>query len=532
MTPFSAWTLLPLLSVTLAVGFTSMRLGRRAGVALQILCVIQAGWVAALILLDSGAVAWAERLLPAGMLLAGAFVQAARELAPKRLSRRVVVFAWTAAALVALIGLVAPRALYGPGARGMGPLFIPLALASTVGTLATMRLLLSLAREQVPPRERRRRTALLLANMFGALGGGGAIALHITDLLPIGFGAPWLLASVVTAAYAVWSSEDVRGRELLRQGAVETSVTAVMAALLVLALFFVVPRLVPSGDVFSPTGAVITLLLLIPLEPLRRLVTDRVLGVVFRAPIAVRELTSALEAEQTRAEHAERLAELGRVASAVAHEIRNPLGVILAETRLLEREGASAEGTHAIRAQVGRASHFVEDLLRYARPRPLEFVELDLGAAVQKAATEAARTLDGAEARLVLPQDVRAVIEADRFGLEDVVRNLVSNALIATVGVPSGRVWLEIAEEPAHVCIRVEDNGPGVPPEIASRLFQPFVTGRGRDERHPGTGLGLAISARLAERHGASLSYERSSSGGARFVARWPRRPSATGEKR
>jgi signal transduction histidine kinase len=62
-----------------------------------------------------------------------------------------------------------------------------------------------------------------------------------------------------------------------------------------------------------------------------------------------------------------------------------------------------------------------------------------------------------------------------------------------------------------------------VPREIEDRLFQPFVTGRGRDHRHPGTGLGLAIAQRWIARHGGSLRHERPAEGGARFVVALPR---------
>jgi signal transduction histidine kinase len=75
---------------------------------------------------------------------------------------------------------------------------------------------------------------------------------------------------------------------------------------------------------------------------------------------------------------------------------------------------------------------------------------------------------------------------------------------------------------PGAVEVIVEDDGPGVPREIEATLFQPFVTGRGRDAKHPGTGLGLAIAARWVERHGGSIRHERPEGGGARFVVRWP----------
>jgi signal transduction histidine kinase len=83
------------------------------------------------------------------------------------------------------------------------------------------------------------------------------------------------------------------------------------------------------------------------------------------------------------------------------------------------------------------------------------------------------------------------------------------NAAIAVSEQEGGRVWIRARREQGEVVVSVEDNGPGVPRELLATLFQPFVTGRGRDAKHPGTGLGLAIAARWVERHGGSLRHER-----------------------
>ncbi|HLM75601.1 MAG TPA: ATP-binding protein, partial [Polyangiaceae bacterium] len=115
-------------------------------------------------------------------------------------------------------------------------------------------------------------------------------------------------------------------------------------------------------------------------------------------------------------------------------------------------------------------------------------------------------------------------IEADRAAFQDVATILAQNAAIAVDGVEGGRVSIRARSDGDYVEVVVEDNGPGVPAAIEPSLFQPFVTGRGRDARHPGTGLGLAIAARWVERHGGSLRHERRAEGGARFIARWPRR--------
>jgi signal transduction histidine kinase len=131
-----------------------------------------------------------------------------------------------------------------------------------------------------------------------------------------------------------------------------------------------------------------------------------------------------------------------------------------------------------------------------------------------------------------LPDGTRP-LEADRAAFADVATILVENAAIAG----ARAITIEVRAEGDAVVVVVEDDGPGVPAAIEARLFEPFVTGRGRDAAHPGTGLGLAIAARWVTRHGGTLRHERPghtanaanaanaspSAGGARFVARWPR---------
>ena len=94
---------------------------------------------------------------------------------------------------------------------------------------------------------------------------------------------------------------------------------------------------------------------------------------------------------------------------------------------------------------------------------------------------------------------------ADPHALADVVAELLGNA-IASGG---SRIVVQGRRERDAIEIHVEDDGPGVPAAIESRLFQPFVTGRGRDARYPGTGLGLAIAKRWMERHGGTIQHQR-----------------------
>lgn len=508
-----------LFAVSMAASFTAARFVRRTGRGLLLVCLLLGGWSGALLLLEESAWGWAERLLPSGMLLAGAFLHAAADLSGWR-RPRMVWATWAASAAVAAIGLTAPRLLYGPGARGAGPLFAPLAVVSTLGTFAIKAHFWALAREAPSARERRRRFALFGANVCAALGGGAAIALHITGLAPTGVATPFLIAALFTAFYAVLSGEAGRDRALL----LEAFVSVVAGGVLSLAAFaLLVAAGTAPGAGLTARSLLVAACVLVPLDPLRSLVVERTLSRLLGRPVGPRALVDEADRARESAAQAQKLAEIGQLASAVAHEVRNPLGVILAELKLLERSGADAEGVDAVRAQVRRASRFVDDLLRYARPRGLEPTGVELGTLAREAALRAARALGADDASLRLPEGPGPALEADASALGDVVVNLVTNALIAIEGRDGALVRVTAEGGPSGVRLVIEDEGPGVPRELEGRLFEAFTTGRARDERHPGTGLGLAICRGLIERQGGSIVHERPASGGARFVVSLPR---------
>lgn len=527
--------LLALWAATLAVGLAAIRMGRARARIIALPSLFLGAWVAGLVLLETKTHdALAERILPFGMLLAGAFAQAASVLTGG--SRKVVRTTWIAAAAIALLGLFEPRLFYGPGARGPGPLFWPLGIASAIGSLAMQAWLLRLYRK-APPEQRALRLALLVTDVSAAMGGAATIALHVTGLAPIGIATLPLFVSVVASAIAVHQAEPPRVRTMIVQTFVLGIGTASATAVALAGLFAALPEMAPGLRLDSLVGIAVLFVLALPLDPLRQAISDRIAVALFSRPIAPRELSVAIEQEEARADQSERLAELGRMASAVAHEIRNPLGVMLAEAKLLEREGASPESISAIRKEVERTRKFMDDLLRYARPRSLEPVVLDVREVAQRGAKRAALAQGADERRLAFEdngleanaksQAASTLIEADTDAVTDVVANLVSNALIATTNF-GGVVSVTLRSTTSEVAIVVEDDGPGVPVEIEQRLFTAFTTGRGRDAKHPGTGLGLAISARLVERHGGTLRHERPAKGGARFIASFPRtvRPS------
>jgi signal transduction histidine kinase len=344
------------------------------------------------------------------------------------------------------------------------------------------------------------------------------------------FAAPLLFLAIALTAYVVLDGEHGRARELVKQGLVFAAITAALSTIGLSIFFRLLPDMTPGGGRSIAWVAFVIFFAALPLDAVRVLVVEAAGRALFRRPIGVRDLAEQVEQTEVRADHAERLAEIGTMASAVAHEIRNPLGVIAAQAKLLERAGASEKSVRALRHEVGRAKKFLDDLLRYSKPRPLDIQEIDAAAALELAAENVRQLLgEGAPRIEVLAETGSELgLEVDRAAYNDVAVALLHNAAVAACGKTdgaAGRVMASVKRGAAGVVVEVEDDGPGVPPAIEDSLFRPFVTGRGRDATHPGTGLGLAIAARWVERHGGTLRHERPAAGGARFVVSWPRRP-------
>lgn len=510
----------PVAAVSLAVALLAMRLGRSVGRGLMLLCGCLALWVIGLILAMTPAAApWATRVIPCGMLLAGGFVHAFSEVA-QLTARRAIAAAWAFGIAVSLLGILVPGALYQPDTNRIGPAFWPVGILAIIGTLTVASWMLrhTLAVHGI---ERRKRAVLFVANLLGALGGGGVIVLRVLDWGPMALAAPLLLVSVVLASSAVLSEEKGRHREMLIQGLWFALATAVLSAVGLTVFYWLLPVLLPFTDKPWAWTAWVIFVAALPLEPLRQLVVDQ-LGRLFERPIAVPALARELERSVAQAQHSEQLADIGKLASVVAHEIRNPLSVILAQARMLEREGANTQRVLDVRTQVQRATHFVEELLHYSKPRALTLTTVD----VCETYTQAARNVELAQHAAVfnIQPESELNIEADFQAVLDTATILLSNAAIAVEDLNEPRVSVYFTQHDETVTVTVEDNGPGVPPELETKLFQMFVTGRGRDHKHPGTGLGLARAAQHVQRHGGSIRYQPAPSGGARFIVTWPKR--------
>ncbi len=234
--------------------------------------------------------------------------------------------------------------------------------------------------------------------------------------------------------------------------------------------------------------------------------------------LQLRDVTE--ERSMTRAlERVDRLASLGRMAASVAHEIRNPLtGVSLLLDDLHDRLPSGEDRGLAARAlqEVERLEGIIQELLAYARVdrieertfRAEEVLEQSLFLLQKQARNQGVRVIFRAEPGL--PQ-----VRGDPEKLKQALLNLYLNALQAMPDGGELRVLGRAAE--GQVEVRVEDTGPGVPPEEAERIFEPFYT-----LRSGGTGLGLSIAHTIVADHGGQIVLEPKAGRGATFVIHLP----------
>ncbi len=231
-------------------------------------------------------------------------------------------------------------------------------------------------------------------------------------------------------------------------------------------------------------------------------------------------MTASLEEHQARLVQSEKLAGIGRLAAGVAHELNNPLAVILGYVRLLRKkaEGPLADDLAIIEEETLRSREIVEGLLDLSRPLAVERDDVDVRAVCDEAVARLrdARKLDG----VAIEVEGGAHVEGTGAKLRQVFLNLVQNG--AEAAGRGGRVEVCIGQRDGVAEVSVADSGPGIAPEARARMFEPFFTTKPR-----GTGLGLAVSQGIVRAHGGELSVEDSALGGARIVVKLPVRAGA-----
>ena len=245
---------------------------------------------------------------------------------------------------------------------------------------------------------------------------------------------------------------------------------------------------------------------------------------------AISDLTrlKSAEAEIARQREAlhqnEKLAALGSLLAGVAHELNNPLTVVIGYAALL-RDLAADEGTRAraerVCAAADRCARIVKTFLALARQKPQNKTAVDLNAVLAGTIEMLGYQLQTSDIEVI--RDLRAELPrlwGDGDQLAQVFINLIVNAQAALRSVPPPRrLWIATSTAGDTVRIEIADNGPGVPEAIRARIFDPFFTTK---EVGAGTGLGLSVSRGIIAAHGGSLSYEPRPGGGALFRVELP----------
>ena len=233
-----------------------------------------------------------------------------------------------------------------------------------------------------------------------------------------------------------------------------------------------------------------------------------------------------LKLAQEEARRAERLAALGQLSAGLAHEIRNPLGVIKGSAEILTQKLDSAsplakELAGYIYTEVNRVSALVSRFLDFARPSQLDLGAADVTRVVERCLKTVAE--HGACEKVRVQRDFAPTLPQvmlDQDLCEQVFTNLLMNACEA-MGPEGGELRIRIGPledgGQASVFVDIQDSGPGVPVELKEEIFNPFVT-----TKKTGVGLGLAIVSKIVDAHGGSLKLVSDAGHGACFRVTFP----------
>jgi signal transduction histidine kinase len=233
----------------------------------------------------------------------------------------------------------------------------------------------------------------------------------------------------------------------------------------------------------------------------------------------------------------ERARSLEELSAAIAHEIRSPITAAKSLVQQIAEDPSAPENVEHARVAVeelDRVERSIGHLLRFAREEPFEPVAQELAALIESALELVRERGEREQIQIVADLDPLPPVVADGDQLRKLIVNLVGNALDAHAARP--RSDDSLSNPPAstrfvrvsagrnlagdEVWIRVRDNGPGMSPQVVSKIFQPFYTTRaGRG----GTGLGLALAKKVVDRHGGSIEVESREGQGTEFLVLLPR---------
>jgi len=241
------------------------------------------------------------------------------------------------------------------------------------------------------------------------------------------------------------------------------------------------------------------------------------------------ETNRRLEQAQAEARRSERLAALGQLSAGLAHEIRNPLGVIKGSAEMLtqklgESNPLAAELAGYISTETNRLSALVTRFLDFARPLHAELAPQNITTVLDRALTDVVTLWKGAPVRIEKSYEPNLPpIPLDESLSEQAFVNIVQNAYDA-MGASGGVLRVKVRTSNMGgregLEVRIEDTGPGIPVELREQIFNPFVT-----TKKTGVGLGLSIVSKIVDGHHGFIRVEDAGAGqgtGARFVMFFP----------
>ena len=240
------------------------------------------------------------------------------------------------------------------------------------------------------------------------------------------------------------------------------------------------------------------------------------------------EMTGALEKNrelEDQLRQAEKSAVIGRLGSAIAHEIRNPLNYINLTLDHLKNKFAPADGKTAeysklivqIKNEVARINQQISDFLNYSRPAKANLQPIDARKTVEESLrlVEAQAAENDIKIGVVEREDVPQLMGDPEF-LRSVFNNLFINA-VQSMGGEGGNLNVKISPDGSNVCFEISDTGNGIPEDNLTKIFEPYFS-----TKETGTGLGLAIVQKIVDIHSGSIDVESTVGEGTKFTVRIP----------
>jgi two-component system NtrC family sensor kinase len=267
------------------------------------------------------------------------------------------------------------------------------------------------------------------------------------------------------------------------------------------------------------------------------IIVGGILAIVFTTIILTRSTVRRLQEADTRMNtlnaqlvQSDKLAALGKMAAGVAHEINNPLAVIIQKTGwmedlLLEEDFRNSKNIEEFRNSISkieehveRARKVVHNMLGYARRMEPRSEDVDINETIKQTITLLANyaRINNIEVHTALGPEL-PIIANDQAQLQQVFFNLISNAIDAIEKEGSIEVRSERFDSEIHV--HIQDNGPGIPQDQQRKVFDPFFTTKASGK---GTGLGLWVSYNIIEKMGGTISLQSEAGKGSTFTVKIP----------